>query len=201
MPEHIAILERYSTGTFSGKKVAGGLRNEFLSARAAKCADSMTWLPRVDSSPHYLQRLNDLSQKLQLLFAAIEAPLKRNYFAIDERVLLGENLGLLKSALASVADAKESLTHTAYVRRSGQIAPRILVVAEDLLASLDYAFDDSGFCVYLQALQNAVVLRLDELRSIVPALRCVLLERIAVLALPAGADGSPRVCGNATEDN
>ena len=56
------------------------------------------------------------------------------------------------------------------------------MIAEDLLASLDYGFTDSGFSNYLQAFQRSVVLRLDELRAMVPALQWVLLERIAVLA-------------------
>ncbi len=102
------------------------------------------------------------------------------------------------SALASLAQAKEALHRSTYVRCSGLVAPRVLVIAEDLLASLDYGFTDSGFSTYLQALQRSVVLRLDELRAMVPALQWVLLERIAVLAkhaLAKGYEWSASDCG------
>lgn len=196
MPEHVAILDRYSTGIPSVKKDVAdvtNVRKEYLNARAAKCAGTMVWLPRINSSPHFLQRIEKLNQKLQSLFAAIESASNGDCVAPNERHWLCENLGLLHSALASLEDAKFALTQTEYVRFSGQITPRVLVIAEDLLASLDYGFDDSEYSAYLQAIQGVVVLRLDELRSIVPALQCVLLERIAVLALAEDGDGSPLI--------
>jgi hypothetical protein len=187
MPEHIAILDRYPSASPSEKKVVSNLRKELFNARAAKCTSTMVWLPRVKSSPHFLQRLKELNQNLQLVFATVESKSNSN---IEERHWLGENLGLLHAANASVENAKIALTQTVYVRCSGQITPRVLVIAEDLLASLDYGFNDSEFTAYIQAIQSSVVLRLDELRAIVPALQCVLLERIAMLALGRNAGGA-----------
>ncbi len=188
MAEHIAILDRYSTGIPSGKKGVTNVQKEILNARAAEFAGTMVRLPRVISSPHFLQRLEKLNQKLQLVFAAIESTSTGN--CATNSPWLCENLGLLRSALASLEDARSALTRTEYVRCSGQIAPRVLVIAEDLLAALDYGFDDFEYSAYLQAIQSVVVLRLDELRSIVPALQCVLLERIAALALAGESDDS-----------
>jgi cyclic beta-1,2-glucan synthetase len=194
MPEEISILDQYSTGKPPVEKDISNVRKELLAARAAKCASTMVWLPRIKSSPHFLRRFKKLDQRLQLLFALIESAQGGDGFGGNDCRWLCENLGPLHSALASLAEAKAALTRTVYVRYSGQIAPRVLVVAEDLLASLDYRFDDCEFSAYLHAIQSAVVLRLDELRAIVPALQCVLLRRIAVLAklvLAKEANGSP----------
>ena len=88
------------------------------------------------------------------MFAEIDSATNSDYFENNEHRWLCENLGFLHSALASLADAKVALTSTEYVRCSGQVAPRVLVIAEDLLASLDYRFSDSEFSSYLQALQD-----------------------------------------------
>ncbi len=188
MPKHTAILDRYSAGISSAKKNVTHAQKEFINARATKCARTIAWLPRISSSPHFVQRLERLNQTLQLVFS--QSASNRDCFGANARNWLRENLALLRSALASLDCATAALTETEYVRCSGQIVPRVLVIADDLLSSLDYGFDDSDYSAYLEAIQSIVVLRLDELRSIVPALQCVLLERIAGLALTEGTDGS-----------
>ena len=113
---------------------------------------------------------------------------------------LCENLGLLHSALASLADAKVALTRSVYVRYSGQVAPRVLVIAEDLLASLDYRFGDSEFSIYLQAMQRTVVLRLDELRAMPPALsvRAARTDLVGLANLVSGKGSELLATGIAT---
>ncbi len=180
MPEHIA-LDRYQTGTPLDTK-GFHVQKRRLEARAGRCASMMVALPHIKYSPHFLRRLKNLNQKLRQTLAAAESPSNTTCFAMDERCWLFENFGLLHSCLNSVTEAKVALTRTTYVRCSGHTVPRILVIAKDLLASLGYSFDDSAFSAYLHAIQRTVVLRVDELQAIVPALKCVLLERIAVLA-------------------
>jgi hypothetical protein len=155
----------------------------------------MVLLPEMKSSPHFSQRLEKLNRQLHPVFAAGEAAPNDECFAIEDHHWLSENRGLLNSALGALAEAEIALTCTAYVRRSEQVAPRVLVIAEDLLAALDYRFDDLRFSRYLQVFQSVVVLPLDELRAVVPAMQCVLLERIAALANLKEADGS-RVAGS-----
>ena len=142
-----------------------------------------------------LAAFKQLNQALEMVFAAIESAPNGGCFEESDYDWFCENLGSIHSALASLTRAKEALYRSAYVRCSGLVAPRVLVIAEDLLATLDYGFTDSEFSTYLQAFQRSVVLRLDELRAMVPALQWVLLERIAVLAKHAlGKDANgPRV--------
>lgn len=181
MREPIAILERYSAGECSAKKDVSEERGKLIAARAAKCASGMVWLPSVKTSAHVSQRLEKLNQALEPVFTEIESG-SSGCFDGDEHRWLRENIGLLRSALDSLEDAKLALTRTEYARYSDQVAPRVLVIAEDLLTSLEYQFNDSDFSSYMRAIQNTVVLRLDELWAMSPALQCVLLEQIAALA-------------------
>jgi hypothetical protein len=144
----------------------------------------MVSLPDIQSSSYYLHRLERLNQKLQVVFAA-EPELDGVCLNMDERRWLRNSCGVMHSAWASVKEARAAFSQTTYVRRFGQVAPRILVIAENLLESLDYRYEDSEFNAYMQALQSVVVLGLNELRSIVPALRCVLLEQVAEIASSA----------------
>ncbi len=182
------MLER---NTFPGRDPTGGIPaggkshhvpGDLLEARAAKCAANMVWLPRIKSSSHFVQWIEKLNQKLTEVLAALESANASNGIVANGRGWQCDNTGQLRSALASLADAKAALTRSVYVRYSGQIWPRILVIAEDLLASLDYCFGDSEFSIYLQAMQRTVVLRLDELRAMPQALRCVLLEHLVGLS-------------------
>ena len=77
MPEHIAILDRYPTGTPAAKKGGSTSQKNRLTHRAAKCASTMAWLPAYKYSPHFLQRLEKLNQKLQSVFAAIRFSVKQ----------------------------------------------------------------------------------------------------------------------------
>jgi len=172
----------YSAGALPAETNVSDLGKEPLDTRATKCGGSMVSLPSVKSTPHFVQRLEVLNREMQLMFATVDSGANLDRMDSNDRLWLCENLGLLHSTLASLVEAQVALTRTPHVRCSGQVAPRVLVVAEDLLTSIDYAFSDSGFSAYLQAMQRTVVLRLDELRALVPALQCVLLERIATLA-------------------
>ena len=197
MAEQIVSLNQYLPEGSPAAKEVKNARKDRLATRAAKFADTIGQLPFVKSSPHISQRIEKLKQEVQLALAAIERASNSDDSASDD--WLCENLGSLYSALGSLTEAMNALTQTAYVRCSGgHVAPRVLIIAEDLLASLNYRFSDSAFSIYLRAMQHTVVLRLEELRAMGPALRCILIERIAVSVrplLPNDASGSRIVAG------
>ena len=75
MPEHIAIFDRYSTGTVCWQEGRWQRLPKRISRRQS-CQmrqHSMTWLPSLNTSPHFLQRLEELNQKLAVVFAAIRS--------------------------------------------------------------------------------------------------------------------------------
>ena len=198
MAEQIVILDQYLLGEPPAEPNVSHTHKDLLAARAAKFASTIACLPLAKSSARVLRRLKKLNRELQLVFAAIEPSSNSDDFALDDREWLFENFGPLHTALASVTEATTAWTQLPHVLCSGQVTPRVLLIAEDLLASLDHHFSDSEFTTYLQAMQRSVVLRLDELRALGLALQYVLLERIAVpvkLLLAKGAS-APRGFGN-----
>ena len=160
-------------------------------AGACACARALIWLPGVKRSRHFSDRLKELQSQLQPVFAGIASVSEAAMATADGQRALCENVGLLRYALAALPEAESALSRTVQVRRPQcDVAPRALVIAESLLASLRYRFSDSAFAAYLQALQGIVVLNLSELWAMIPALKLVLLERIATLAVhpPPGDD-------------
>src|SRR5438309_2937556 len=63
--------------------------------------------------------------------------------------------------------------------RKGEIVPRVLAFAQAFLDLADNSFSEQGFTSFCQAFQETTVLDLRELWALVPALKLILLERIA----------------------
>jgi cyclic beta-1,2-glucan synthetase len=163
-----------------------------LAAKALECARAIIWAPGTKTSQHFVQRLKKLNDRMQPVLATVErARALAGVAATDEQRWLSENIDLLRSELAYLHEARIELTRTEHVRRPDrEVAPRVLVIAEDLLGALNYCFADTAFSEYLRAFQTVVVLRQSELWQMVPAVKLVLLERIADLATRMLADHS-----------
>lgn len=167
-------------------------------AQAVECARSMVWVPGVARSSHFSERLNRLQQTMQTVFAAVSDPARHGDDSEDGR-WLGENADLLRSELDALTESRNALTRTAHVRSSGgELVPRVLVLGQDLLPALNYAFDESSFSAYMCSFQTAVVLQVGELWGVVPALRLLLLERIAGLVLGDSNGAATEAGGIAT---
>jgi cyclic beta-1,2-glucan synthetase len=159
------------------------LQDTKLAAKAVDCARALVWAPGIKTSQHFVQRLKRLNERMQAVFSATESAPVIADAAADEQRWLSENLDLLRSELAGLHEVRIDLTRTEHVRLfDRELAPRVLVIAETLLAALDYRFADTTFSEYLRALQTVVVLRQSELWQMVSAVKLLLLERIAELA-------------------
>lgn len=146
-----------------------------LASKAVECAREMAWVPG-KTSQLFAERWKALDEQMQEVLSSTES----EHLDADERRWLRENRDFLRSEVASLQEANGALERTEHVRRgAGKPAPRVLVLSEDFLAAVRYRFDDRVFSEYLQAFQNVVVLRLSELWELVPALKLVLLERVA----------------------
>jgi hypothetical protein len=167
---------------------------EPLIARASQCAGAMAWLPGVKKSRHFRERLQKLERGLDPVLAALDSDAATHSPAPEDQRWLRDNSGLLRSELAGLREAEDSLSQIAHVRRNGgEAEPRVLVVAEDLLAAIGDCFAEPEFTAYLRAFQKLVVLQLDELLAMPAALKLVLMEQLVRLAVP-----TPRQCGLAT---
>jgi hypothetical protein len=158
------------------------LAGETLADKALECARAMAWVPG-KTSEHYAQRLRRLNGLTQSVLAAAGRSVSSGRMSEEQR-WLRENRDFLRSQMPALQESAGALSQTEHVRTSTkELAPRPLVIAEELLSALHYRYDDSSFSEYLRALQTVVVLRLNELWELVPALKLVLLERIAAVAL------------------
>lgn len=168
-------------------------REAAIAASAVECARGLTWVPG-KTSQYFEHHLNEVSQRMQAIFAAAQNSGAAIRVVADEQRWLEENLDLLRSELAVLQEVADDFERTEHVRRSDrELVPRTLVIAEDLLEALDFQFDDAGFAEYLRAFQGMVVLRLGELWEMVPAMKLVLLDRLAsrVLAPAHPRAGAP----------
>lgn len=164
-----------------------------LAAKALDCARGIVWVPGTKTSRHFLQRVKKLGERMQAVFATANVARSRDAETEQEQ-WIRDNVAILRSQIGQLQELRDGLRRTVHVRRlNREVAPRSLVVAEDMLASLEYRLDDARFSTYLHSFQTVTVLRLGELWEIIPAMRLVLLEHIADIALkrsgsnPAGA--------------
>jgi hypothetical protein len=165
-----------------------------LEESAARWAQSLAWLPGTKVSQHFAERLQSLRQKLQTILAAAQTVFRECSLDYDSRCWLHENLRSLRATLSELeeAEAEGGLARLPHVRMPRRmIAPRVIAVAEDLLASTGYRFSPAAFSAYLKAFQHTTVLHLGELWGLVPALKLVLLERAAGLVLPEAGGSCP----------
>jgi hypothetical protein len=150
-----------------------------LRANAAELAGKLSWLPGQDALRPFRGRCRSLVHALKPLFAALESQAPKA--VSDDFRWLYDNLRLLESELEDVREAFELRRKIPQVRApNGTIVPRIAAVAEDFLAASAYQFAEAGFAAYVEAFQAITILRLVELWALVPVLKLVLLEQIAV---------------------
>src|SRR5512146_30748 len=155
-------------------------RQTHLATVALESARSLIWVPNATRSRHFPQRVKRLSNRMRSVLASVA---HKRAAESEEQKWLGENSDLLGSQLAGLQELRDGLTRTAHVRRTnGDVVPRPLVIAEDLLFSLDYRFEETGFVTFLHSFQTATVLRMEELWELIPAMQLVLLERVADIA-------------------
>ncbi len=155
-----------------------------LTARALDCARGMVWVPRTKTSRYFSQRVKKLGERMQAVFAAKANVARSGDAETEQQRWIRDNVELLRSQTGQLQQMRDGLRRTVHIRRPNrEVAPRPLVIAEDMLASLEYRLDDTGFSTYLHSFQTVAVLRLGELWEIIPAMRLVLLERIVELAV------------------
>ncbi|HET6176702.1 MAG TPA: glucoamylase family protein [Candidatus Sulfotelmatobacter sp.] len=151
-----------------------------LHAKAEELARSLTWLPNVPSSHTLWERGHALARAFKPVFAALESPAPKMPFSDDFRWLYDHDR-LLYSELQNIAESLKQESKTPHVRTaSGQVVPQVLALAEGFLEAVSYEFSEEEFTLFVEVFQQTKALQLQELWTLVAALRLVLLEQIAV---------------------
>ncbi len=155
------------------------LDSQVLRDGGAQFAAQLGWLPGTPASSTFRERCRRLASALKPLFAAVEATPSRAPLSADFR-WLRDNIPLAYSEMLNVTTELKPLRRLPHARaRKGEIVPRVLAFAQAFLDLADNSFNEQGFTSFCQAFQETTVLDLRELWALVPALKLILLERIA----------------------
>ncbi len=191
MPQDLHLKTVNTESERRGASEAGS-NDQALRAHATLLAQNLSWLPSESGSQVFLGRCRALSKGLSPVLRGLEAPVPGAAVSEDSRWLY-DNVHLLISELDSASETFKLRRKVPHVRtQSGAIAPRIAALAEAFFSTTAYQFSQKTFVSYLEAFQQQTVLKMKELWALIPTLKLVLLEQIAlrgakVIANPAGS--------------
>ncbi len=159
-----------------------------LISQAAELAPSLSWLPNTPFSETAATRYSTLVSALEPVLDALRTPLPQTSFS-EDFLWLHDNVRLIETELRGLGQSLDPLEYIPHVRtREGVAVPRPIAVAEGFLAATQYEFNEHSFSAYIEAFQEKTVLNVKELWALVPALKVVLLEQLAVRAPKLIAD-------------
>ncbi len=192
MPKNTHVELAEASERFFGSAGQEGAHDAgLIAARAAECARSLVWLPDARAPRRLVKRSQMLARELGKQVAVLEKPSATQSGDSEEWRWFRENVHLLRSLAAKLPEAERMLRSLPHVvRDNGEIVPRVIAIAEDLLGFLTNRFVDSEMSTYLRAFQGVTVLLLQELQALPAAFNAVLLERISVFPPLAGEPGS-----------
>ena len=181
MPENVH-LEMISAEAERRFEPAGEIPSSerTLRSNAAELAQSLSWLPSESRSRVFVGRCRELSKAFKPILRGVDVPLPGLALSDDSRWLF-DNIPLVISELDDAAETFKLRRKLPHVRtQKGAIVPRVAALTEAFLAATEYQFSTQAFTSYVEAFQQQTVLKMKELWALVPVLKLVLLEQIAV---------------------
>jgi len=176
-----------------------------LRSAATEFASRLGWLPGTPSSGTFSARCRRLRIAFRPLFAAVDAALTLTP-ASDDLRWFRDNDQLIYGELRNVVAELKPLKRLPHARgRKDDVVPRVLALAETFLDLTGNRFHETVFTEFFQAFQESTVLELREVSAAVPAVKLILLERIAArcrcqLNDPAGQSCGLGVCVRSLRD-
>jgi hypothetical protein len=145
---------------------------------AMQLAARLGWLPKISSSDTFARRCRKLTAVFQDVFKGVDAAFAQAPSS-EDLLWLRDNAQQLSSAARLVADDLVPLTHLPHVGNGGEIVPRVLAIAEAFFDETEDLFCKNKFKAFCLAFEETTPLQFHEIGALVPALKLVLLERIA----------------------
>src|SRR4029077_4420679 len=136
-----------------------------------------TWLPDRDSSETLSNRCQALLLQLTTLSDRVDAGFEGASDLEDVIVLRGTIRMLLGGA--RTVSGELGGANLPVVSNKSDILPRVLVIAQAFLDQMEATFSKSEFTAFCMAFEAIAPLQFHEIGSLVPALKLILLERIA----------------------
>ncbi len=149
-----------------------------LRGAAHELATASVWLPGTQSSDTFAKRCHTLKANLKALSERV-APAFAQAPDSEDLLWLRDNLQQLSAAAHLLTSELAPLTNLPHVSRKSQVVPRILAIAEGFFDAAGDGFDKEDFTAFCLAFEQTTPLEFHEIGALVPALKLVLLERIA----------------------
>ncbi|MGA7459302.1 MAG: glucoamylase family protein, partial [Candidatus Korobacteraceae bacterium] len=167
-------------------------REAGLGQAARHWANGLAWLPAVRQSSHYAERVAALNRRLEPMLAQLDFALDPDEQLPEDLQWMFDNVRLVRMTQGDVKQAAASLRRVPHCRTPDKtVLPRVVAIAQDFLLAVEYQYSDRAFATYVEAFQSLIVLNMDELSLLGPALKLVVLEEYVtrgeeVLQAPEG---------------
>jgi cyclic beta-1,2-glucan synthetase len=174
-PTDSFIAEEERQRSFSANEVEAGT----LRSTAMELAASLKWLPGTPSSDEFSKRCQNLADEFKSVFQAVDAAFAKAPDS-EDLLWLRDNAQQLTSTARLVTTDLGPLTSLPLVSSNKDILPRVLAIALEFLDEAGDSFSKGEFTAFCIAFEEITPLEFHEIGALVPALKLVLLEQIAV---------------------
>ena len=158
--------------------VGSAAQHEALRSAAVKLSATLSWLPGASATDVLGKRCRALLSAFKNLFAVVE-PAFQNSPSSEDLLWLRNNSQQMMSAARLLANDLEPLRTLPMVSDKSEILPRVLAIALACLVETGTGLTKAQFTEFCLAFEENTSLEYHEIGALVPALKLVLLERIA----------------------
>ena len=151
---------------------------ERVRAAGKELGASLSWLPGKPESETLAKRCQALLASFKTLSAKTEEAFSKARSS-EDLLWLRNNVQQLSTAARGVTNELAPLSNIAIVADKQEILPRVLAIAQGYLDCCDGAVSKVDFTAFCLAFEETMPLEFHEIGALVPALKLVLLERIA----------------------
>ena len=148
-----------------------------LRVAGIELAARVGWLPGA-SSDTFSVRCRKVAADLKTIFAGVDAAFAKAPSS-EDLLWLRDNAQQLSSEMRAVANDLGPLTRIPHVSTKEELLPRVLVIAQAFFDETDATFFETKFTEFCLGFEESAPLEFHEVGALVPALKLVLLEKIA----------------------
>ncbi|HET9406120.1 MAG TPA: glucoamylase family protein [Candidatus Sulfotelmatobacter sp.] len=151
-----------------------------LKAAGEQASLQVGWLPGTTSSRTFFDRARRVRSALKPVFAGVESRFVQGPLS-DDLQWLRDNAHLVLAQSENLPNEVKSLRKLPHVRTQRRdVVPRALAVGELFLEQTQYRFSEQSFSAFCEGFQENGPFDLRELWVLVPGVKLVLLEQIAI---------------------
>ena len=155
-----------------------GAKVRTMRVAALELAAQLGWLPGA-SSDAFSVRCRKVAADFKTLFQGVDAAFAKRPSS-EDLLWLRDNAPQLSSTVREVATDLGPLTRIPHVSNKSEILPRVLAIADAFFEETNATFSETRFTEFCLAFEETSPLEFHEVGSLVPSLKLVLLEKIAV---------------------